>query len=152
MYEFYLSTIEKKWAHDYLTEDFFTMIFTNLPDNILLYLAEKDGEYIAATLNFYKGDTLFGRYWGCTQEIPHLHFEMCYYKPIEFAIKNKLQLFEAGAQGEHKVQRGFIPSTTYSAHWLPDHSLGDAVKSFIQRETVQMDHLVQKGRSFAYKD
>ena len=152
MYSFYLSTIDKKWAHDYLTKEFFELIFENFKDNILLYLAEKDGKFIAGTLNFYKGEKLFGRYWGSTQDIQHLHFELCYYRPIEFAIKNKIKLFEAGAQGEHKVQRGFIPAFTYSAHMLPNHGLGDAVKDFIQRESMQVSRLIERGRSLAFKD
>lgn len=151
MYEFYLSTIDKKFSHDYLTPEFFKMIFKDCQENILLYLAEKDGEFIAGTLNFKKGKTLFGRYWGSTEEIPNLHFELCYYKPIEYAIKHKMTLFEAGAQGEHKVQRGFIPSITYSAHYLPDHELGDAVRNFITREAEQLSHFIEKGPGMVYK-
>lgn len=152
MYEFYLSTIDKKMSQDYLSLQFFKLIFSSLKDNILLYLAEKNGAFIAGTLNFYKGNTLYGRYWGCTEEVQHLHFELCYYKPIEFAIKNNITLFEAGAQGEHKVQRGFIPSYTYSAHFLPDHELGEAVRDFISREAQQIDKFIERGRTLAYKE
>ena len=122
-------------------------------DRILLYLAEDSkGTLVAGTLNFYEGDKLFGRYWGCSRDFPNLHFELCYYRPVEFAIRSKIALFEAGAQGEHKVQRGFVPSFTYSAHHLPDHQLGDAVRDYLIREARQMSNLVRKGRSFAFKD
>jgi predicted N-acyltransferase len=153
MYSFYLSTIDKKWSQDYLTEEFFTLVFESMNEHILLYLAEdQKGRFIAGTLNFHMNDKLYGRYWGCTKDIPHLHFELCYYRPLEFAINNGIRLFEAGAQGEHKVQRGFIPSFTYSAHFLPDHQLGDAVKDYLKREAYQMENLVRKGRSFAFKE
>ena len=151
MYEFYLSTIDKKWSHDYLTPSFFKKIFHSMTEEIVLFIAFKNKEAIAATLNFHKGNSLFGRYWGCTEEVPNLHFELCYYQPIEYAIANKIQLFEAGAQGEHKIQRGFIPSYTYSAHLLPNHQLGNAVKDFINREAQQVDSLIKEGRNMAYK-
>ena len=151
MYDFYLATIDKKWSCDYLTKDFFKKIFCSMQSQIILFMAFRNGNPIAATLNFQKGSSLFGRYWGCTEEIPNLHFELCYYQPIEYAIHNKLCLFEAGAQGEHKIQRGFIPSYTYSAHHLPEHELGEAVKSYIKREAGQIDKLVEQGRQMAYK-
>ena len=151
-YQLYLSTIDKKWSSDYLTPKFFKEIFTCMQENIILFLAKKESEIIAGTLNFRKGNKLFGRYWGCFEDIPNLHFELCYYRPIEYAIFHKLILFEAGAQGEHKIQRGFIPSYTYSSHLLPDHGLGQAVKDFIQREAEQVDRLIQDGPSMAFKD
>ncbi|MCM8528134.1 MAG: GNAT family N-acetyltransferase [Lentisphaeraceae bacterium] len=151
MYELYLSTIDKKWSSDYLTKEFFTQVFNSMKNEIVLFVAFKNDSPIAATLNFHKGDTLFGRYWGCIEEIPNLHFELCYYLPIEYCIKNKLRLFEAGAQGEHKIQRGFIPSYTYSAHFIPKHELGEAVKSYIHREASQIDRLIDQGPSMAYK-
>lgn len=151
-YQLYLSTIDKKWSSDYLTPKFFKEIFACMQENIILFLAKKESEIIAGTLNFRKGNKLFGRYWGCFEDIPNLHFELCYYKPIEYAIQNKLILFEAGAQGEHKIQRGFIPSYTYSAHYLPDHGLGQAVMDFIKREADQVDRLIKEGPSMAFKD
>ena len=151
MYDFYLSTIDKKWSADYLTKEFFQSLFNSMKDHIILFIAFKDELAVAATLNFHKGQTLFGRYWGSKEEIPNLHFELCYYRPIEYAIENKLKLFEAGAQGEHKIQRGFIPSYTYSAHYLPEHQLGEAVKDFIKREAEQVDRLIKEGRQLAFK-
>ena len=151
MYDFYLSTIDKKWSADYLTKEFFQKIFLSMQDSIVLFIAFKNEIPIAATLNFHKGKTLFGRYWGSTEDVPNLHFELCYYQPIEYAIENKIELFEAGAQGEHKIQRGFIPSYTYSAHSLPNHQLGDAVRDFIKREAEQVDRLIKEGRQLAYK-
>ena len=151
MYDFYLSTIDKKWSADYLTKEFFQKIFSSMQDSIVLFIAFKNQTPIAATLNFHKGKSLFGRYWGSTEEVPNLHFELCYYQPIEYAIENNIELFEAGAQGEHKIQRGFIPSYTYSAHYLPEHQIGDAVKDFIKREAEQVDRLIKEGRQLAYK-
>jgi len=151
MYDFYLSTIDKKWSADYLTKAFFQKIFSSMQEDIVLFVAYKNEAPIAATLNFQKGNALFGRYWGSTEDIPNLHFDLCYYKPIEYAIENKLVLFEAGAQGEHKIQRGFIPSYTYSAHLLPEHELGEAVKDYINREAEQVDRLVKEGRNLAFK-
>ena len=151
MYDFYLSTIDKKWSADYLTKDFFSRIFSSMQNSIVMFIAFKNGHPVAATLNFQQGKKLFGRYWGSSEDIPNLHFELCYYRPIEYAIENKIELFEAGAQGEHKIQRGFIPSYTYSAHLLPDHELGDAVRDFIEREALQVDRLIKEGRQMAYK-
>ena len=151
MYDFYIETIDKKGSCDYLTKEFFQEIFTSMQNEIILFMAFKNNSPIASTLNFHKGNTLFGRYWGCTEEIQNLHFELCYYRPIEYAIKNKLTLFEAGAQGEHKIQRGFIPSYTYSAHLLPNHQLGEAVRDHIKREAAQIDKLIEQGREMAYK-
>lgn len=151
MYDFYLATIDKKWSCDYLTKEFFKKIFSSMQDEIVLFMAFQNDTPIAATLNFKKGTSLFGRYWGCTKEVPNLHFELCYYQPIEYAIENGLTLFEAGAQGEHKIQRGFVPSYTYSAHLLPEHELGDAVKDYIKREAGQIEKLINQGHEMAYK-
>ena len=117
-----------------------------------IFLAKKENELIACAICFESDDVLYGRYWGSKKDIKNLHFELCYYRPIEFAIKNNIKLFEAGAQGEHKVQRGFIPAFTYSAHMLPNHGLGEAVRDFIKRESEQVSRLIDRGRPLAYKD
>lgn len=134
-YQFYLSTIEDKGSMAYLTEDFFRLIFSRMRDRILLI---KAGDY-AQALFFYKGNKLFGRYWGATKQVEFLHFELCYYQGIEFAIKKRLNIFEAGAQGEHKIARGFIPTRTYSAHDFDNPGLKDAVERFIQEERANID-------------
>jgi predicted N-acyltransferase len=141
-YQYYLSTIEDKGSMAYLTEDFFRLIFTRMRDRILLI---KAGDY-AQALFFFKGDKLFGRYWGATKQVEFLHFELCYYQGIDFAIKNKLKVFEAGAQGEHKIARGFIPTRTYSAHDFDHPGLKDAVAHFIKEEQASIQ------ATFAYFD
>ena len=105
-----------------------------MASQVLLVLAMQDGEYVAGTLNFHKGNRLYGRYWGCTQEFRSLHFELCYYQTIEYAIQNGIELFEAGAQGPHKLQRGFLPSLTYSAHWISDPVFRKAISEYSVRE------------------
>ena len=138
-YQFYLSTIEKKWGGAYLTEGFFHQIGTQMSDQILLVLAEKDGQLIAGALNFIGQDSLYGRNWGCVEHIPNLHFETCYYQAIDFAISRNLATVEAGAQGLHKVQRGYLPVYTYSAHWLADSRFSEAVGSFLSQEQAAVE-------------
>lgn len=133
-YQFYLATIEKKWGGAYLTEAFFHQIGASMAEHILLVMAEKDGQMIAGALNFIGQDTLYGRNWGCIEEIPNLHFETCYYQAIDFAISRGLTTVEAGAQGLHKVQRGYLPVYTYSAHWLADDNFAEAVSRFLRQE------------------
>ena len=133
-YQFYLATIEKKWGGAYLTEAFFHQIGNSMADNILLVMAEHNGQMIAGALNFIGKDTLYGRNWGCVEEIPNLHFETCYFQAIDFAISRGLTTFEAGAQGLHKVQRGYLPVYTYSAHWLADDNFSEAVSRFLRQE------------------
>ncbi|MBF0358300.1 MAG: GNAT family N-acetyltransferase [Magnetococcales bacterium] len=134
MGEFYRNTIEKKAAIAYLNNNFFQMIFQNFKKNIVLFLASLDGRWVAGALNFQKGNKLFGRYWGCRREYRFLHFELCYYQAIEYAITNKLRMVEAGAQGEHKVQRGFLPELTYSAHYIKDRDFKAGVDQYIALE------------------
>jgi predicted N-acyltransferase len=146
MYAFYLSTIEKQGAIPYLKRAFFESVFKTMQDRIVVFFAYKEDPPtgltseapIAGTLNFYKGESLFGRYWGCHEEVRHLHFELCYYQTIEFAIEKKLQLFEAGAQGEHKFSRGFTPALTWSAHKIRDPQLSNAIENFVYREKRQI--------------
>lgn len=138
-YSFYLSTIEKKWGGAYLSETFFPLMGRKMADHILLVMAYKENTPIAAALNFIGKDTLYGRNWGCSEELPNLHFETCYYQAIDFAIKKGFNRVEAGAQGFHKVQRGYLPVHTYSAHKLQHTGMSDAVSRFLQAETRQIN-------------
>jgi predicted N-acyltransferase len=133
-FEFYMDTGSRKWGSPYLTRDFFTKVSAVLADRILLVLAKRNGRYIAGALNFIGDDALYGRNWGAIEERPFLHFELCYYQAIDFALKHGLKRVEAGAQGEHKLARGYRPVPTYSAHELADQRLSDAVADYLRRE------------------
>ena len=133
-WEFYQDTGNKKWGIPYLTRQFFDQIHETMRPKILLILAKKDGKYIAGALNFIGSDTLFGRYWGCIEDYPFLHFEICYYRAIEFAIANGLNKVEAGAQGEHKIARGYVPTETFSLHWIGEESFSKAVEEYLISE------------------
>ena len=142
MYQFYLSTIDKMQGMDYLTLDFFKTVFETMKDQILFVLAtDAQGLEVAGALNFYQGSTLFGRNWGCLDEYKGLHFELCYYQGIEFVIENKMKLFEAGAQGEHKFQRGFMPTLTYSAHQIRNAKWNQPIQDFVGQEKIQIEKL-----------
>ncbi len=135
MYRFYLGTLDKKWGVPYLNKAFFSEVFRTMSDRILLVLArDGTGRPVAGALNFYKGRVLYGRYWGTTEERRNLHFELCYYQAIEFAIERHLELFEAGAQGEHKHARGFLPALTYSAHAIGHPGFRHAIERYIAEE------------------
>ena len=131
---FYQDTGARKWGQPYLTRAFFSLLSETMPDRVLLILAERDGRPIAGALNLIGEDTLYGRYWGCTEEVPFLHFELCYYQAIDAAIGLGLKTVEAGAQGEHKLARGYVPVPTWSAHYLPDAGFRRAVADFLVRE------------------
>ncbi len=134
-YNCYQNTISKKWSFKYLNFNFFRELSkSKILDNILLILAkDNSNKHIACTLNFV-GEKLYGRYWGSVKEVPFLHFELCYYQSIEYAIKNKIDLIEAGAQGEHKISRGYNPTLTYSTHWIRNSEMKSAIKDFLERE------------------
>ncbi|MFK7914613.1 MAG: GNAT family N-acetyltransferase [Pseudomonadales bacterium] len=140
-YRFYLDTGSRKWGSPYLTREFFSLASAAMPEDILLILCKRAGKYVAGALNFIGADALYGRNWGCTEHHPFLHFETCYYQAIDFAIERGLQRVEAGAQGSHKVARGYLPQATYSAHWLCDPSFRRAVADYLEneREYVQED-------------
>jgi predicted N-acyltransferase len=139
MYRFYTSTLDRKWGAPYLTRAFFVEVFRTMRDRILLVLArDSAGRPIAGALNFFKGPSLYGRYWGASEERRNLHFELCYYQAIEFAIERRLALFEAGAQGEHKLARGFLPSLTYSAHEIYHPQFRRAIEQYIESEKEMM--------------
>ena len=131
---FYQDTGSRKWGQPYLTRPFFSMLGEAMGGKVLLMLAERGGRPIAGALNLIGDDALYGRYWGCTEEVPFLHFELCYYQAIEVAIERRLDRVEAGAQGEHKLARGYAPVTTWSAHYLPDPGFRRAVADYLERE------------------
>ena len=133
-WHFYQDTGSRKWGQPYLTRAFFDQIGETMGDQILLILAEREGVPIAGALNLIGEDTLYGRYWGATEEVPFLHFELCYYQAIDAAIARGLATVEAGAQGEHKLARGYVPVTTYSAHYIPDVGFRRAIADYLERE------------------
>ncbi|MBN9670102.1 GNAT family N-acetyltransferase [Roseibium aggregatum] len=133
-YSFYMDTGSRKWGRPYLNREFFSLINERLAERTLLVLAKRDGRYVAGALNFIGSETLFGRHWGCTEHHPFLHFELCYYQAIDFAIAKGLQRVEAGAQGAHKLARGYLPTTTYSAHWIAHEGLHEAVADYLEHE------------------
>ena len=133
-YKCYINTTGKKWGSTYLTKDFFYNIGKNFSDKILLFIAYRDNEMIASAINFISSSHLYGRLWGSVYEIPYLHFELCYYQAIDFAIENKIRIVEAGAQGEHKLQRGYMPKDTWSLHWIKDQEFSKAINNFLDEE------------------
>jgi predicted N-acyltransferase len=133
-YEFYTSTVDRKWGSAYLTQRFFPLLSERLGDAVVLMLARANGKPVAGALNLAGTDALYGRNWGCVGDYPFLHFELCYYRAIDFAIAHGLSRVEAGAQGEHKIQRGYLPAPTYSAHWIEHTGLRRAIGDFLDRE------------------
>jgi len=136
-YEFYTSTVDRKWGSAYLTRDFFSLLGKRLGDAVVLMLARSKHQWVAGALNLMGEEALFGRNWGCLGEYPFLHFELCYYRAIDFAIAQGLARVEAGAQGEHKIQRGYLPRPTWSAHWIAHAGLRRAVSDFLDHERVE---------------
>jgi predicted N-acyltransferase len=134
MWAFYQDTGSRKWGRPYLSREFFDLAGETLGDDVLLFLAMRDSRPIAGALNFISSGALCGRYWGCTEDVPFLHFELCYYQAIEWAIEHGLGSVQAGAQGEHKLARGYEPAITRSAHFLPNPSFRDAVAEFLEAE------------------
>ena len=135
---FYLATFDKHWGYATLTEGFFRQLGETLPDSVVLVMAKHQGEYVAAALSLRSNDTLYGRHWGCKEEFHSLHFELCYYQGIDYCIAHGLSRFEPGAQGEHKVGRGFEPVPTWSTHWLANPQFSDAVKNYLAHEHEAM--------------
>ena len=133
-FAFYMDTGNRKWGSPYLNRKFFSLIGERMANRILLVMGKRDGAYVAGALNFIGGDTLYGRYWGCLEAHNSLHFEACYYQAIEYAIATKLAHVEAGAQGEHKLARGYAPETTYSLHYFADPGLASAVAGYLRHE------------------
>jgi predicted N-acyltransferase len=135
-FEFYMETGSRKWGRPYLTRSFYSIVGEKMANRILLVMARRGGRWIAGAINFIGSDTLFGRHWGAVEHHPFLHFEVCYYQAIDYAIAHKLSRAEAGAQGEHKISRGYMPVTTYSAHFIKDPALRRAVADFLAHEQV----------------
>ena len=133
-FAFYMDTGSRKWGRPYLTREFFSIVGEKMGDRILLVMARRAGRWIAGALNFIGGDTLYGRNWGAIEHHPFLHFELCYYQAIDYAIARKLGRVEAGAQGEHKLARGYLPHTTYSAHFIANPALRRAIDDYLARE------------------
>ncbi|MGH6982263.1 MAG: GNAT family N-acetyltransferase, partial [Stellaceae bacterium] len=131
---------DRKWGSAYLTREFFDLIGKRIPDRVLLVMAKKGKNYVAGALNLIGADTLYGRNWGCLGDFPFLHFEACYYRAIDFAIARGLKRVEAGAQGQHKIQRGYLPCRTFSAHWIRDTNFSEAVADFLRREARALEH------------
>jgi len=134
MYNFYNDTTQKKWGRPYLNELFFKLLYKNFSNKILLIFAEKSSKTIAGAMHVIGKNTLYGRYWGCILEIKYLHFELCYYQAIDWAIKNDKKYVEGGAQGPHKIQRGYLPVKTYSSHYISNKNFREAVKKFLTEE------------------
>ncbi|OSQ53217.1 GNAT family N-acetyltransferase [Marivita geojedonensis] len=133
-WEFYQDTGARKWGTPYLTRRFFDIAQERLRDDILLVLAERDGRWVAGAMNVIGRDTLFGRYWGCVEDHPCLHFELCYYQAMDYAIAHGMKRVEAGAQGDHKLSRGYLPVYTHSLHWIGDPGFSEAVARFLDAE------------------
>jgi predicted N-acyltransferase len=148
-FAFYMDTGGRKWGHPYLTREFFSRISATMSDQILLVMAKMNGRPIAGALNFFGQGVLFGRNWGAVEYLPFLHFETCYYQAIDFAIAHKLRKVEAGAQGAHKLMRGYLPAPTYSAHFIAHAGLKRAIADYLEREreavAEQIDELTELG-------
>ena len=131
---FYQDTSARKWGQPYLTKDFFISLHEKMRDDVLLILCKRNGQNVAGALNFISNNVLFGRYWGCLEDHSFLHFEVCYYQAIEHAIENSFLRVEAGAQGHHKLARGYMPVLTHSLHWVVDPGFNNAIKEFLVAE------------------
>ena len=133
-FEFYMQTGSRKWGRPYLTRSFYSLVGDKMADRIVLIMAKRAGRWIAGAINFLGSHALFGRHWGAVEHHPFLHFELCYYQAIDYAIAHKISRVEAGAQGEHKISRGYMPTTTYSAHYIADPALRRAIADYLARE------------------
>ncbi|KZY06190.1 MULTISPECIES: GNAT family N-acetyltransferase [unclassified Sulfitobacter] len=142
-WRFYQDTGARKWGSPYLTRQFFDLAQERLRDDIALVLARRDGRWVAGALNFIGANALFGRYWGCVEHHPFLHFELCYYRAMDFAIAHDLATVEAGAQGEHKLARGYLPTPTWSLHWMRDAGFSRAVADYLQAERAAVDEEIE---------
>ncbi|CDX54659.1 conserved hypothetical protein [Mesorhizobium plurifarium] len=140
-FAFYMDTGGRKWGRPYLNRQFFSLIGERMADDILLVMAKRNGRYIAGAINFIGSDALYGRNWGCIEDHPFLHFEVCYHQAIDFAIERKLKVVEAGAQGEHKLARGYRPVTMHSAHYISHPGLRNAVADYLRRERREVERM-----------
>ncbi len=140
-FAFYMDTGSRKWGRPYLTRKFYSLIGERMADDILLVMAKRNGRYIAGAINFIGSDALYGRHWGAIEDHPFLHFEVCYHQAIDFAISRGLKRVEAGAQGEHKLARGYLPVTTHSAHFIAHPGLKRAVADYLDRERREVEQI-----------
>lgn len=138
-WDFYQDTGGRKWGQPYLTREFFYIVHDTMRDDCLLVLAERDGEPVAGALNLIGQDALYGRYWGCLEDHRFLHFELCYHRAIDWAIEHRIPRVEAGAQGEHKLARGYMPSLIHSLHWVADEGFSNAIADYLRRERMAVD-------------
>jgi uncharacterized protein len=145
-FAFYMETGSRKWGRPYLTRSFFSLVGESMAKDVLLVMAKRNNRWIAGAINFIGSDTLFGRNWGAIEHHPFLHFEVCYYQAIDFAIAHRLKVVEAGAQGEHKLARGYLPQTTYSAHYIADPGLRRAIADYLKRERA---YVAEAGRELS---
>ncbi|KQQ46775.1 hypothetical protein ASF69_06205 [Rhizobium sp. Leaf311] len=140
-YRFYMDTGSRKWGRPYLTRAFYSLIGERMADDILLVMARREGRYIAGAINFIGGEAIYGRHWGCIEDHPFLHFEVCYHQAIDFALSKGLKRVEAGAQGEHKLARGYTPVTTHSAHFITHPGLRRAIADYLERERNEVEQI-----------
>ncbi|MFK0330812.1 GNAT family N-acetyltransferase [Rhizobium sp. NPDC090275] len=140
-FTFYMDTGSRKWGRPYLTREFYSLIGERMPEDILLVMAKHNGRYVAGAINFIGSETLYGRHWGCIEDHPFLHFEVCYHQAIDFALAKGLKRVEAGAQGEHKLARGYLPVTTHSAHYVAHAGLRQAIGDYLARERDDVEHM-----------
>jgi predicted N-acyltransferase len=137
---FYMDTGSRKWGRPYLNRKFYSLLGERMADKVILLMARRpDGPWIAGALNLLGRDCLYGRHWGCAEDVPFLHFELCYYQAIEHAIRLGLPRVEAGAQGQHKIARGYLPSAVYSAHWIADPMLREPVARYLEQERAAVE-------------
>lgn len=148
-FDFYMETGSRKWGTPYLTREFYSLVAQSMRERILLVMARRNGRWIAGAINFIGADTLFGRHWGAVEHHPFLHFEVCYYQAMAFAIEHKLKHVEAGAQGEHKVARGYLPRATWSAHYIDDPGLRRAIADYLKRERAYVAMSVEELNTIA---
>ena len=144
MYDFYRTTFEKKWGYPTLSLNFFRQVAETMGEQIVLIVASKDSEPVAGAICFRSQDTLYGRHWGCYADYHSLHFETCYYRGIDYCIEHGLQHFEPGAQGEHKISRGFLPARTWSAHWIAEPRFEKAIDHFLSQEQQAMEEYIDE--------
>lgn len=140
-FAFYMDTGGRKWGRPYLTRKFYSLIGERMADDILLVMAKRNSRYVAGAINFIGGDTLYGRHWGCIEDHPFLHFEVCYHQAIDFALAKKLKRVEAGAQGEHKLARGYLPIATHSAHFIAHAGLRRAIADYLEHERAEVEQI-----------
>ncbi len=146
-YDFYCSTFYKRWGNPRLTKSFFKSISVSMPDQTLVILARLGSEYVAGSFLMIGANTLYGRHWGCLSQLPYLHFELCYYQPIEYCIKNNINTLDAGVQGEHKLARGFEPILAESYHWIENSQFRSAISKYLMHETSEINIYLQELKS-----